>query len=173
MNGALIHAADDRHGPVGLRRPVPALVALQGERAAHLHDVGMLAVPDEIVHKAGPLDAREWEFVRQHTLVGERILRASPELRGVAAVVRSTHERWDGAGYPDELSGSETPLASRILAACDAFTAMTSQRPYRAQLDEAEALAELERNAGTQFDPAVVAALVAVVRERVPAQRRA
>lgn len=141
-------------------------------RAAHLHDVGMLAVPDEILHKASPLDAREWEFVRQHTLVGERILRASPELRGVATVVRSTHERWDGTGYPDELSGEETPLASRILAACDAFTAMTSPRPYREQLSEHGALAELERCAGTQFDPAVVAALVAVVRERVPAEPR-
>jgi diguanylate cyclase (GGDEF)-like protein len=133
-------------------------------RAAQLHDLGKLAVPDEILHKAGPLDEREWEFVRQHTLVGERILRASPELRTVATIVRSTHERWDGTGYPDGLAGDEIPLASRILAACDTFTATTSPRAYRPQLTEHEALAELDRNAGTQFDPAVVVALTSAVR---------
>jgi two-component system, cell cycle response regulator len=140
-------------------------------RAAQLHDLGKLAVPDEILHKAGPLDEREWAFVRQHTLVGERILRASPDLRRVATIVRSTHERWDGTGYPDGLTGEEIPLASRIIAACDAFTATTSPRPYRAQLTEQEALAELERNAGTQFDPAVVVALTETVRARVGAER--
>ena len=88
-------------------------------------------MPDEILHKAGPLDDREWAFVRQHTLVGERILRASPALKNVANIVRSTHERFDGAGYPDGLAGDEIPLASRIIASCDAFTAMTSPRPYR------------------------------------------
>ena len=140
-------------------------------RAAELHDLGKLAVPDEILRKAGPLDEREWEFVRQHTLVGERILRASPDLRGVATIVRSTHERWDGAGYPDGLAGEEIPLASRIIAACDAFTATTSTRPYRPKLTEDEALAELERNAGTQFDPAVVVVLAETVRARVASQR--
>ena len=140
-------------------------------RAAQLHDLGKLAVPDEILYKAGPLDEREWAFVRQHTLVGERILRASPDLREVATIVRSTHERWDGSGYPDGLAGEEIPLPSRIIAACDAFTATTSPRPYRPQLTEQEALAELERNAGTQFDPAVVAALTEVVRTRVAAER--
>ena len=140
-------------------------------RAAQLHDLGKLAVPDEILHKAGPLDEREWAFVRQHTLVGERILSASPDLRGVATVVRSTHERWDGGGYPDGLAGEDIPLASRILAACDAFTAMTSPRPYRPQMTEEGALAELERNAGTQFDPDVVTALAETVRARVPSQR--
>jgi diguanylate cyclase (GGDEF)-like protein len=142
-------------------------------RAAHLHDLGKLAVPDEILHKPGPLDEREWEFVRQHTLVGERILRASPELRGVATIVRSTHERWDGDGYPDGLAGDDIPLASRILAACDAFTATTSPRPYRTQLTEDEALAELERSAGTQLDPAVVAALREAVRARVASEQTA
>ena len=139
-------------------------------RAAQVHDLGKLAVPDEILHKAGPLDDREWAFVRQHTLVGERILRASPGLRGIATIVRSTHERWDGAGYPDGLSGAEIPLASRIIAACDAFTAMTSPRPYRQELTEEEALAELERHAETQFDPDVVAALAATVRTRLAAE---
>ena len=102
-------------------------------RAAQLHDLGKLAVPDEILRKAGPLDEREWAFVRQHTLVGERILRASPRSASVATIVRSTHERWDGTGYPDGLAGEEIPLASRIISACDTFTAMTSPRPYRAR----------------------------------------
>ena len=112
-------------------------------RAAQLHDLGKLAVPDEILHKAGPLDEREWAFVRQHPLVGERILRASPAFRNVATIVRSTHERWDGAGYPDGFAGHEIPVASRIISVCDAFTAMTSARPYRAALSTDDALAEL------------------------------
>ena len=101
------------------------------DRAAQLHDLGKLAVPDEILSKPGPLDDREWAFVRQHTIVGERILRASPALRSVATVVRASHENWDGSGYPDGLSGEEIPLASRIIRACNAFVAMTSTAPYR------------------------------------------
>ena len=100
---------------LGLRRDELEELA----RAAQLHDIGKLAVPDQILHKQGPLDEREWEFIHQHTIVGERILRASPAFRSVATVVRSTHERWDGKGYPDELSCEEIPLASRILSACD------------------------------------------------------
>ncbi|MGI8478538.1 MAG: HD-GYP domain-containing protein [Gaiellaceae bacterium] len=103
--------------------------------------------------------------MRQHPLVGERILRASPALRNVATIVRSTHERWDGAGYPDGLAGHEIPVASRIISACDAFTAMTSARPYRVALTTEEALAKLERVAGVQFDPAVVSVLAAHVRD--------
>jgi diguanylate cyclase (GGDEF)-like protein len=136
-------------------------------RAAQLHDLGKLAVPDEILHKEGPLDEGEWAFVRQHPLVGERILRASPAFRNVATIVRATHERWDGGGYPDGLEGEEIPLAARILSVCDAYTAMTSQRAYRAALSPHEALAELERFAGTQFDPTVVALLASGVRERL------
>ena len=143
------------------------------ERAAQLHDLGKLAVPDEILHKAAPLDEREWAFVRHHPLVGERILRASPALRNVATIVRSTHERWDGAGYPDGLAGPEIPIASRIISACDAFTAMTSARPYRAALTTEAALAELERVAGTQFDPAVVSVLAAHVRDGYRVERSA
>ncbi len=142
-------------------------------RAAQLHDLGKLAVPDEILHKAGPLDEREWAFVRQHPLVGERILRASPAFRNVATIVRSTHERWDGAGYPDGLAGNEIPVASRIISACDAFTAMTSARPYRAALSTDEAIAELDRVAGTQFDPAVVSVLAAHVRDGLATEQRA
>jgi two-component system, cell cycle response regulator len=138
-------------------------------RGAQLHDLGKLAVPDSILRKKGPLDEGEWAFVRQHPLVGERILRASPAFRNVATIVRSTHERWDGGGYPDGLAGEEIPLAARIISACDAFTAMTSPRPYRLALSEHEALAELERFAGTQFDPTVVSLLAAHVRDRLRA----
>jgi two-component system, cell cycle response regulator len=142
-------------------------------RAAQLHDIGKLAVPDEILSKPGPLDEREWAFVREHPLVGERILRASPALRDVASIVRSTHERWDGTGYPDGLAGEEIPLAARIIFACDAYDAMTSGRPYRAPLAPGEALAELERCAGSQFDPTVVRVLTALVRDELGADRAA
>jgi two-component system cell cycle response regulator len=142
-------------------------------RAAQLHDLGKLAVPDEILHKNGPLDEREWEFVRQHTIVGERILRASPALRSVALVVRSSHENWDGSGYPDGLSGEDIPLASRIICASDAYDAMTSNRPYRDALPREDALNELMRLAGSQFDPTVVRVLVAYVRDTLEAERAA
>jgi diguanylate cyclase (GGDEF)-like protein len=128
-------------------------------RAAELHDLGKVAVPDEILRKPGPLSAPEWELVRQHTLVGERILAAAPALRPVAALVRASHERWDGGGYPDGLAGEEIALGARILAVCDAFDAITSDRPYRPARDAREAMRELERAAGRQFDPVVVAAL--------------
>jgi len=143
------------------------------DRAAQLHDLGKLAVPDEILSKPGPLDDREWAFVRQHTIVGERILRASPALRSVATAVRSSHENWDGSGYPDALSGEEIPLASRIIRACDAFVAMTSNRPYREALPVDEALNELMRCAGSDFDPTVVRILVARVRDEHEAERAA
>jgi two-component system, cell cycle response regulator len=154
---------------LGLRRD-----ELDGlERAAQLHDLGKLAVPDEILSKPGPLDEREWAFVRQHTIVGERILRASPALRSVATVVRATHENWDGSGYPDGLSGEDIPLASRIIRACNAYVAMTSQRPYRDAMSVEEALDELARCAGSDFDPTVVRALVARVRDQHEAERAA
>lgn len=142
-------------------------------RAAQLHDLGKLAVPDEILHKEGPLDEREWSFVKQHTIVGERILRASPALRSVAAAVRSSHENWDGSGYPDALVGDGIPLASRIIRVCDAYVAMTSARPYRPALSPEEALNEVMRLAGTEFDPAVVRVLVAEVREEREAEQAA
>lgn len=142
-------------------------------RAAQLHDLGKIAVPDEILRKEGPLDEREWAFVRQHTIVGERILRASPALRSVASAVRSSHEWWDGTGYPDGLAGEEIPLASRIICACDAYDAMTSERPYRATMSHDEALNELMRLAGTQFDPTVVRVIVAHVRDHVQAEHAA
>jgi diguanylate cyclase (GGDEF)-like protein len=143
------------------------------DRAAQLHDLGKLAVPDEILSKPGPLDEREWAFVRQHTIVGERILRASPALRSVATVVRASHENWDGSGYPDELAGEDIPLASRIIRACNAFVAMTSQRPYREAMEVEDALNELTRCAGTDFDPTVARILVARVRDEHEAERAA
>ena len=142
-------------------------------RAAQLHDLGKLAVPDEILQKPGPLDEREWAFIRQHTLVGERILRATPALRGVATVVRSSHEHWDGSGYPDGLAGEDIPLASRIVMACDTYHAMTSDRPYRQARTPDEALEELMRLAGSQFDPTVVRVLVAHVRDEQESERAA
>jgi diguanylate cyclase (GGDEF)-like protein len=130
-------------------------------RAAELHDVGKMAVPEEILNKRGPLDPVELAFIRQHTIVGERILRAAPALGAVARLVRSSHENWDGSGYPDGISGEEIPLASRIIAACDAFHAMTRERPYMGAMSREHALAELRRCAGTHFDPAVVEVLFA------------
>jgi two-component system cell cycle response regulator len=143
------------------------------DRAAQLHDLGKLAVPDEILSKPGPLDEREWAFVRQHTIVGERILRASPALRSVATVVRASHENWDGSGYPDRLAGEAIPLASRIIRACNAFVAMTSRRPYREAMEVEDALNELTRCAGTDFDPTVARVLVARVRDEHKAERAA
>ena len=142
-------------------------------RAAQLHDLGKLAVPDEILHKAGELDEREWAFVRQHTIVGERILRASPALRNAAGIVRSTHENWDGSGYPDGLTGEDIPLAARIVRACDAYVAMTSPRPYREPKTPDDALNELMRLAGNEFDPNVVRIVVAEIREEQEAEQAA
>jgi diguanylate cyclase (GGDEF)-like protein len=125
--------------------------------AARLHDVGKLAIPDDVLRKPGPLDVAEWDFIREHTVIGERILAASPAWRAVARIVRATHERWDGGGYPDGLATEEIPLAARIVAVSDAYAAMTSSRPYREAVTKEDALDELRRCAGTQFDPRVVA----------------
>ena len=138
--------------------------------AAQLHDVGKIAIPDAIISKPSALDDAEWEFMRQHTVIGERIIDTAPALEGVGELVRSSHERWDGGGYPDGLKGEEIPLGARIVAVCDAFDAMVSQRPYKPPIPVDEALAELRRCAGTQFDPVVVDAFAFVVSERDGAQ---
>jgi two-component system, cell cycle response regulator len=145
-------------------------------RAAELHDIGKIAIPDTILQKPGPLSSEEWEFMHQHTILGERILHAADSLAPVARIVRSTHERYDGQGYPDGLEGEEIPLAGRIIFACDAFHAMTSERPYADSMEPAEARKELRRCSGTHFDPQVVTVLGAVLegkRTTAPPQVRA
>ena len=129
-------------------------------RAAELHDVGKVGIPDAILNKPAALDEGEWEFMRQHTILGERILNAAPALRPVGSLVRSTHERWDGGGYPDGLRGEEIPLGARIVAVCDAYESMVSDRAYRKALGHEYACAELHRESGKQFDPAVVVAFL-------------
>jgi len=129
-------------------------------RAAELHDIGKAAIPDAILNKPGPLDDYEWAFMRRHTYIGERILGAAPSLAPVASLVRSSHERWDGGGYPDGLAGAAIPFGARIITVCDAFDAMISDRPYALAMTPSAALAELHRHAGTQFDPHVVDAFV-------------
>ena len=150
------------HDVAALALPVGRTMGLSAERledmarAAELHDVGKMAIPDEILNKPGPLDGVELGFIRQHTLVGERILAAAPALAPVAKLVRASHENWDGSGYPDGLAGEEIPLESRIIAVCDAYHAMTSDRPYKSAMSPPDAMSELRRCAGTHFDPRVV-----------------
>jgi HD-GYP domain-containing protein (c-di-GMP phosphodiesterase class II) len=122
-------------------------------------------VPEAILTKPGPLTPEEREVMERLTIAGEQILAPVEFLAGVRVLVRHEHERWDGAGYPDKLAGEAIPLGSRIIFACDALHAMTSDRPYRAALSLEEAVAELRRHAGTQFDPGVVEALLAVLDE--------
>jgi diguanylate cyclase (GGDEF)-like protein len=150
---------------VGARLTLGAEQLDELQRAAELHDIGMLALPDEILNKPGPLTESEWRFVRQHPAIGERILGAAPALRPVARLVRSSHERWDGKGYPDGISGLRIPLGARIIATCDAYDAMVSQRSHRPARSTRDAIVELRRCAGTQFDPDVVAAVCAVLEE--------
>jgi diguanylate cyclase (GGDEF)-like protein/putative nucleotidyltransferase with HDIG domain len=131
--------------------------------AALLHDIGKVAIPDKVLHKRGLLDELEWAVMREHPVIGERILRAIPGLGPVARIVRHEHERWDGEGYPDGLAGDQIPIAARIILACDAYHAMTSDRPYRKRIPHANAIRELAANAGTQFDPQVTEILIGLL----------
>jgi diguanylate cyclase (GGDEF)-like protein len=158
-NGAGLAAATARR--LGLPEEDVARIRL----AAELHDVGKTAIPDTILDKPEPLTDDEWAFMRRHTLIGERILAAAPALAGVAALVRSSHERIDGGGYPDGLGGDQIPLSARIVAIADAFDAMLAERPYRKALSVPDALDELRRCSGTQFDALVVAVFAEVVKE--------
>jgi diguanylate cyclase (GGDEF)-like protein len=174
--GALVSSLDQRHSkivrhPAGvadlaeavsrrLRVTEPELQTVR--QAAELHDVGKLAIPEEILNKPGPLTDQEWAFIRRHTLIGERILDATPTIGAAGKIVRSTHEHWDGTGYPDGLASSEIPLGARIIAVCDSFDAMTSPRPHAEPISTQAAIRELVRCAGTQFDPEVVEAFAAV-----------
>ncbi len=133
--------------------------------AAELHDVGKLAIPDAVLQKSGSLDPTEWGFIHSHTLIGQRILGAAPALWPVGVIVRSTHENWDGTGYPDGLVGAAIPLMARVISVCDAYSAITSDRPYRSARTAAEAIAELRRCAGRQFDRKVVELLCTVLAD--------
>jgi PAS domain S-box-containing protein/diguanylate cyclase (GGDEF)-like protein len=141
--------------------------------AAELHDIGKTALPEAILSKAGPLDQEEWAFVQRHTLIGERIVAAAPALARIAPIVRASHERPDGHGYPDGLTSEAIPIGARIVAVVDAFDAMVSARPYRAAMSIAEAVAELRRCAGTQFDASVVDAFGRVIEQPRRAYRAA
>ena len=156
----LVDAVTDRLG-------LPADQRVQARQAAELHDIGKLGIPEGILHKPGSLDPEEWAFVRRHPLIGERIIGAAPALAAAAKLVRSTHERVDGGGYPDGLAGDQIPLGARVIAVCDAFTAMTSPRTYAPQLTVPEALAALRQGAGSQFDPTVVDALCELAVELI------
>jgi two-component system, cell cycle response regulator len=146
----------------GMGLPPGELTALS--RASELHDVGKIAIPDAILTKPGPLNDEEWEFMRQHTILGERIVAEAPSLAPVARLIRASHERWDGDGYPDGLAGEDIPLAARIIFACDAYDAITADRPYSPARGPETALEELRRGAGSQFDPDVVASVERVLR---------
>ena len=137
-----------------LRQPSREVARVRA--AARLHDIGKMAVPASVLDKPGPLDPDEWDLIRRHPVIGERIVAAIPSLTDTAPLIRSSHERVDGHGYPDGLSGDDIPLGARIIAVCDAFDAMTSERPYRQSVSNDAALDELRRNAGKQFDPAIV-----------------
>lgn len=136
------------------------------QRAALLHDLGKIAIPDHILHKPGPLDEQEWRIMRQHPVHGERLIADVAGLEHLAPVLRAEHERWDGRGYPDGLAGEAIPLSSRIAFVCDAYHAMTSDRPYRRSIGREAALAEIEAGAGSQFCPGCSRALIEVIAER-------
>jgi len=136
------------------------------EFGALLHDVGKIAVPKEIINKPGPLTEDEWVVIKTHTIEGQRMLdRVGGLLSDVGRVVRSSHEKWDGTGYPDGLVGEQIPVGSAIVSCCDAFNAMTTDRSYREAMPLEDAIEELEANSGTQFSPAVVEAVLRVLRE--------
>jgi two-component system, cell cycle response regulator len=175
----LLRALAERDPGLGTHAETVALAAATAEalglspddvehvrHASELHDVGKVAIPDAILGKPGPLTEEEWVFVRRHPIIGERIILAAPALARVAALVRASHERWDGAGYPDALAGDAIPLGARIVAVADAYAAITAGRPYRVARAPEQALDELRRAAGTQFDPAVVEAWCAAYDRR-------
>jgi HD-GYP domain-containing protein (c-di-GMP phosphodiesterase class II) len=140
-------------------------------QVALLHDIGKIGIPDSVLAKPGSLTEDEWTMIRRHTVIGERIAAASPALVEIAPLIRSTHERFDGTGYPDQLSGNAIPLEARIVSSCDAYSAMTASRTYRGALTSAEALAELASGSGSQFDPVVVRELAALVNRQALTSR--
>jgi len=181
--GDLVEADDGYTGAHS--REVVALAVAVGERmklspedlrdlevAALLHDVGKVTIPKAIINKPGKLDPDEWRIVKRHTIEGQRILdRLGGFMCEVGEIVRSHHERWDGTGYPDGLAGTDIPLASRIIACCDAWNAMTTDRSYRDALSPAIAARELEEGAGTQFDPVIAEVLLSATAGAVEKHR--
>jgi PAS domain S-box-containing protein/putative nucleotidyltransferase with HDIG domain len=137
-------------------------------QVALLHDIGKMGVPDSILRKTGPLDAHQWRVMREHPIIGARIVESIPGLEQLAPAIRAEHERWDGNGYPDGLAGEAIPLVSRIVFVCDAYHAMISNRPYRRAMSEPSARLELRRKAGSQFDTAPVNALLTVLEQEGP-----
>jgi two-component system, cell cycle response regulator len=166
------HLGDHITGVTELVDAVAKRLDIDGEElarlrdAAVLHDIGKIAIPDTIINKPAALSDDEWAFMRRHTLIGERIIASAPALRRASPLVRSSHEAFDGTGYPDGLAGDAIPLGARVLAICDAFDAMISTRPYSSPKTINDALAELRRCAGTQFDPAIVTVFEQVMVER-------
>jgi HD-GYP domain-containing protein (c-di-GMP phosphodiesterase class II) len=155
---------------VGERLELDAAQLRNLEFGALLHDVGKIAIPNEIINKPGKLDAREWTIIRTHTIEGQRLLdRVGGFMREVGLIVRSHHERWDGGGYPDGLAGDQIPLEARIIACCDSWNAMRTDRAYRKALPHETALGELLSGSGTQFDPTVVEAVLETVALPAPA----
>jgi diguanylate cyclase (GGDEF)-like protein len=145
---------------------LPAPEADHVKAAALLHDIGKVAIPDDILNKPGPLDDAEWKVMREHPAIGERILRAIPGMGPIARIVRHEHERFDGGGYPDGIAGDQIPIGARIILACDAYHAMTSDRPYRKGMSHADAVRELSEHAGSQFDPKVTELLIGTLYGR-------
>jgi diguanylate cyclase (GGDEF)-like protein len=179
-SAVLLRALSERHPELGdhldgvteLVSAVAERLGIQGDEltqvrhAAALHDIGKVAIPDAIITKPSALNADEMAFIRRHTIIGERIISAAPALRGAAALVRASHEAWDGSGYPDGLAGDDIPLGARIVAICDAFDAMISDRPYSPPRTIDDAVSELRRCAGSQFDPAIVPVFEQVLAAR-------
>lgn len=169
---------DDSHDVVGrLVHAVAGRLGIDGEQlaavthAAALRDIGRIAIPDAILHKPGPLTDEEWQSMRRHAAVGESVLLSIPALKAAAHIVRASHERYDGGGYPDGLGGQQIPLGARIIFACNAYHAMITDRPHRAAMSHADALAELHRHSGTQFDPVVIETLASVLSTSDPQAR--
>jgi len=156
---------------VAIRLGLDAATRSEVEHVALIHDLGKIAIPDAILRKPGTLNADEQSLMRQHPVIGAQIVGSVNALQHLATAVRAEHERWDGGGYPDGLAGDEIPVASRIVFVCDAYHAMTTDRLYRSAMPTGDALAELERHAGTQFCPSAVTALLRVLATRTGAGR--
>jgi HD-GYP domain-containing protein (c-di-GMP phosphodiesterase class II) len=162
------HSRDvvEHAGAVAARLGLSDLEVTEVEQVALLHDVGKIAIPDRILCKPGPLTEEEWEVMRSHPVRGEQLVRETRALSHLASAVRAEHERWDGHGYPDGLAGGEIPIASRVTFVCDAYDAMTSDRPYRSALGATAARAELEAGVGSQFCPNSTSTFLSVLDEQ-------